>query len=316
MTNTEIQWTDEAQDKLRADVRAIMAREGLKQTDVARGTDIPYGTLTAWLAGTYTGQTIDKAQKVAKWLASRADRKRVEAVMPDAPAFQEMPSALKMLTLLQFCQHAPDVGIIAGGAGIGKTTAALEFQRRSPNVFIVTAEPVMRSPRNFLGELSQILGLGEGVAIRQSRAIAQRLKGASALIIVDEAQHLSTATLNQARAIHDRAQCGLVFVGNETVYSRMGDGRAEFAQLFSRVGMRVTQQRPKDEDVAALMAAWKLDIDPKLPRAIARKPGALRGLTKCVRLAHVIAAGQGVPVGDAHLRAAFDQIGFERIEAA
>lgn len=315
-TKTENPWTAEAQDALRAEVRAIMARDNLKQTDVSKGTGIPYGTLTAWLAGTYAGDNAKQADAVSKWVSGRADRKRVESALPDAPGFQETPSALQMLTLFQFCQHAPDVGIIAAGAGVGKTTTAMEYQRRSSNVFLLTAEPVLRTPRNFLLELAQTVGLGEGVAARQSRAITSRLRNAGALIIVDEAQHLSTAALEQARAIHDRAQCGIVFVGNSSVYSRMGDGRAEFAQLFSRVGMRVTQQRPKDEDVAALVQAWGLDVDMRLPKAIARKPGALRGLTKCIRLAHVIAAGKQEKVGDAHLRAAFDQIGFERIEAA
>lgn len=309
-------YTPEKQNELREKVRAIMQAEGLKQTDLATATGIPYGTFTAWLAGNYKGVTEDKAEAVERWLNSRAEKARVTMALPEAPDYQETVSSARMLALLQYCQHAPDVGVIAGGAGIGKTTTILEYQRRAPNVFVITAEPVMTSASNFLVELTTIMGLPEGTPIRMSRAISRKLWKAGALIIVDEAQHLSTSTLNQARALHDASKCGLVFVGNETVYGRMGDGRAEFAQLFSRVGMKHTQQRPKDEDVTALLKAWKLDIDPRLPMAIARKPGALRGLTKCIRLAHVLARGENAAVNSNHLKAAWEQIGFDRIEAA
>ncbi len=310
-----IKWTPEEQDRLRAQVREILQSEGLKQTEVARETGLAYGTFTAWLSGTYAGANEDKAEAVAKWVDARAEKKRLALQLPATPGFIETPTAGRILALLQYCQHAPDIGVIAGGAGIGKTTTIEEYQRRMPNVFIVTAEPVMSSASNYLVELSSVLGLPEVTPQKMSGAIKRKLKGAGALIIVDEAQHLSTSTLNQARALHDSSGCGLVFCGNETVYSRMGDGRAEFAQLFSRVGMKVTRQRPQPDDVAALVRAWGLDVDLKLPKAIAQKPGALRGLTKTIRLAHVVAAGKGEAIGTAHLRAAWEQIGFDRIEA-
>ena len=310
-------YTPEMQDDLRKRVRDIMARDSLKMTDVASGTGVPYGTIAAWLAGTYAGKTEDKAEKVALWLDAREQKARVSMAMPAAPTFLETDSSARMLALFQYCQHAPDIGVIAGGAGIGKTTTAFEYQRRAPNVFIITAEPVMTSASNFLVELATIMSLPEGTPIRMSRAISRKLYNANALIIVDEAQHLSTSTLNQARALHDASKCGLVFVGNETVYGRMGDGRAEFAQLFSRVGMKHTQTRPREEDVRALLKAWGLGIDERLPLAIAKKPGALRGLTKCIRLAHVLANGEGAAhVEEKHLRSAWDQIGFDRIEVA
>ena len=308
-------WTPEEQDQLRAQVREIMQAEGLKQTQVAQEVGLAYGTFTPWLAGNYAGSTEDKAIAVAKWVDARAEKKRVAQQLPAAPAFQETPSAARMLRLMRYCHFAPDIGVVAGGAGIGKTTTAREYQRRAPNVFIVTGEPVMSSPANFLVEVSAELGLPEVTPQKMARAITRKLRGSGALLIVDEAQHLTTTTLNQARAIHDASDCGLVFLGNETVYSRMGDGRAEFAQLFSRVGSKVTQPRPKPEDVDALLAAWGLDIDKKLPRAIAQKPGALRGLTKTLRIAHVLAAGKAETVTTEHLRAAWDQIGFDRIDA-
>lgn len=311
---TETIWTPEKQDELRLKVREIIAAEGMKQTQIAAETGIPYGTFTAWLGGTYKGVTEDKAASVSRWLSSRAEKAALAQQMPSAPTFQPTKSAERFIALMQYCQNAPDLGVIAGGAGIGKTTAIAEYRRRAPNVFMITAQPVMTSATNLLYELTQSLDLPEGTPAKMSRAIVRKLRGMNALVIIDEAQHLPTTALNQARTIHDLSGCGLVFVGNETVYSRMGDGRAEFAQLFSRVGMKVSQARPRDEDVAMLVAAWGVDMAPSLPLAIARKPGALRGLTKAMRMAHMMAGAKGEAVTAAHLKAAWSQIGFDPID--
>lgn len=302
----------EEQDLLRARVNALMQEEKLSQKQVATEAGIGYSTFAAWLAGTYTGDTSTQARVVRKWVSHREQRKEVRDALPGDPGFQETPTARRVINLLRYCQSAPDVGVIAGGAGIGKTQSVEEYRRRSPNVFVVTAEPVMRSASRFVAEVGATLGVtGQRTASRLSAAISERLAGLAALLVIDEAQHLGPDALDQARAFHDRAKCGLVFVGNQSVYSRMGDGRAEFAQIFSRIGMKITQAKPRDEDVNLMLDAWALSIDRKLPQAIAKKPGALRGLNKALRIAHMLAAGDGVAVGDAHVRAAWEQIGFD-----
>lgn len=308
------EWTQDAQERLRDKVKTIMASENLKQTTVAAETGIAYGTFTAWLAGTYTGNTADKAQAVDKWLNARREKEKVEQILPPAVSYIETKTATRILKLLQYCHHAQDIGVIAGGAGIGKTSALKEYQRRAPNVFIVTCEPVLTSPHSFLREFSMVLGLPDVSAAGMSRAIKKRLDGKNALIIVDESQHLPANTLDQIRAIYDAVECGLVFSGNESVYSRMGGGRSEFAQLFSRVGMRITQPRVLKGDAQAIIAAWSAEVSEKLAGEISKKAGALRGLTKSLRLAHVIAAGEGQSVADAHLRKAWEQIGSDRID--
>ena len=302
----------EEQDILRARVNALMQDEKLSQKQVAVEAGIGYSTFAAWLAGTYTGDTGAQAILVRKWVTHREQRKEVRDALPGDPGFQETPTARRILTMLRYCQSAPDVGVIAGGAGIGKTQSVEEYRRRSPNVFVITAEPVMKSAPRFVAEVAATLDVtGQRTSSRLSAAISERLSGSGALLVIDEAQHLGAEALDQARAFHDRAKCGLIFVGNQSVYSRMGDGRAEFAQIFSRIGMRITQAKPRADDVDLMLDAWALDIDRKLPQAIAKKPGALRGLSKALRIAHMLAAGDGVAVSDAHVRAAWEQIGFD-----
>ena len=72
------------------------------------------------------------------------------------------------------------------------------------------------------------------------------------MIIIDEAQHLTVRALNHIRCLADESGIGICLIGNEDVYSKLkGTGKADFAQLFSRIGMRepVSINNIKREDV-------------------------------------------------------------------
>lgn len=59
------------------------------------------------------------------------------------------------------------------------------------------------------------------------------------MIIIDEAQHLTKKTLEIVRSINDSTETAIVLIGNDLIYNKMlGKAQAEFAQLFSRVGMQ------------------------------------------------------------------------------
>ncbi|MDI4664684.1 AAA family ATPase [Xanthobacter autotrophicus] len=309
-------------EAIRAEVRIIMAEEGLTQADISKETGIAYGTFTAWNAGTYKGDNSGFAIKVRRWLETRRERKRTHSVLPKAPSFVATPTAQTVMEIMAFAQAAPDLGVVVGGAGIGKTTAIEEYQRQHSNVYVVTAEPCLSSPNNMLSAIADELGVIERRNTYVSRAIVARLKGASALLVVDEAQHLSSQALDQLRTIHDKARCGVIVSGNESVFARLQGGEtkgAQFAQLHSRVGMRIVQATPRARDICALVAAWGIDAaspEANLLKLIARKPGALRGLTKALRIANMLAAGSGEALSARHIRQAWSQLSSSSLDTA
>lgn len=65
-----------------------------------------------------------------------------------------------------------------------------------------------------------------------------------------------------------------------------------------------------------LVSAWQIEgaAESRLLRSIAAKPGALRGMTKALRLGHVVAAGEGQPLGERHIRAAWAQLGADTLD--
>lgn len=314
---------DEDVAVIREEVKAAISEDSMTRSAAAREVGIAEPTFLAFLSGTYQGRNDRIALEARKWLNARKERQATRRAIPTPPAFIETPTAEAMMLVLRGAQHMPDFAVVAGPPGIGKTFAARAYQRANPNVWMLTGHPSLNSPRSVMDELCRVLGLLDSRALhKMQRLIIEKLRGTGALLIVDEANHLSSLALDQLRSIHDEARIGIALVGNGTVFSRLeGNGRtAEFAQLFSRVGLRLTSKRDHDRrlggDIEALLNAWPVE-DPKVRRlltAIARKPGALRGMTKTLTLAHMLAAGAGETLGAQHVTLAWQRLAEAAIE--
>ena len=300
------------QDQIRDAVRAVQATERKSTASVARLVGVGESTLAAWMAGKYSGRSEDVAAKVKTWLDARPAQARTQATMRTATAFAQTPTADAFLAALEHAQFVPDLVVIAGGAGVGKTTCCRQYERTHRNVWVLTGEPALATGFAMLERLCGTLGVLEYSPAGRSREITRRLAGSGGLLIIDEAQHLSTAAIEQLRSFHDVAGVGLALVGNEAVYSRIDGGgrRAEFAQLFSRVGMRVKRNRPLGRDIEVLLDSNEVEDDGvrKLLRAIGSKPGALRGMIKTLRVARMMAQAAEEALAAEHVRAAWSRL--------
>jgi DNA transposition AAA+ family ATPase len=300
-------------DAIRGEVRRVMEAEGLKIADIAREVGVPYGTFTSWLGGTYNGRNDLKAGEAQKWLRMREVRVETQRLMPAAPRFVHTPTAEDIILVLQHAQNAVDFAVVVGEPGIGKSSAACHYTRTTPNVFKVVAHPSLSGPRALLEELGVVMGAHTGGALnRVQRSLVERLRGRNGLIVIDEAQHLTSPALDQLRSIHDLAEIGVALLGNASVFGKLeGSGRAkEFAQLSSRVGMRLNRAKPKPGDVDALLDAWAIEgkAERRMLGNIAKKPGALRRMTKTLKLAHMIAMSERVAISVTQIQAAYERV--------
>lgn len=305
--------SEEAVEEVREAVKALIVQEDLKSPEVATASGVKYGTLSVFLTGKYAGRNDRVAYELQRWMDTREARKKVKMVAPKAPTFIETPTAAAVMMLLQQAQHMPDMAICVGAPGVGKTSAACHYTRANSNVWKITANPTVSSPRAVLHELCRVLGLyGVGMHAKVMRSVCDRVRGTGGLIIIDEAQHLSPEAHDLVRAIHDDADIGIALLGNEAINGRIeGDGKREkFAQLTSRIGVRIKRPRALTKDIEALLNAWRIEgrAERALLHVIARKPGALRLMSKVLKLAHMMGAVDSQAVTAPLIRAAFSRV--------
>ena len=120
-------------------------------------------------------------------------------------------------------------------------------------------------------------------------ALRSRLDGTNWVIVIDEAQHLKYAALEEIRSLTDdnpmtgEHGVGVVLIGNSEVYSRLqGRQQAQFAQLFSRIRMQreYTTRKVKEDDVRKLfpvLAEQDARKEMDFLLSVCRSPWGIRG---------------------------------------
>jgi DNA transposition AAA+ family ATPase len=296
-------------EALRAEIRALLEAEpSLTVERLAQEIAVPMGTLTVWIGGRYAGREDLVGQRVREGLKLRAERQQLRAVAPAEVQFVETPGALEFLEVFTLAQHLPDMAVVVGAPGIGKSMAAQHYAATTPAVYRIIASPAVIGPRAVLDEVARAMGLlPQGALHNLQNDIIRRLRHTGALLIVDEAQELQPAALNQLRALHDQAGVGIALLGNETVMSRVdGGGRPEFAQLSRRVGRRLLRKGLRAGDAAAVLDAAEIE-DAEMRRllmAVAKRPGALGVMRKVLTLARIAASRAGEELSARHIELA------------
>ena len=280
-------------------VRGLMERRSLSQARVATEIGASATTLSQWLNGKYPGDVPALETKLEQWLAAQDRHDAAAGLLPSRPNFFRSPTAEKILAVFSYAQMMGDVVCVYGHPGVGKTKSLQQYRDANPSVWVATISPNSASLGAALEEVGDAVGVREIGRRKLARAIRRRVEGSRGLLIVDEAQHLSVAALEELRSIHDATGVGLAFVGNPDVYARLtgGERSLRFAQLYSRVGMRLFLKGATLGDVRALAAAWgvKGSEEIALLREVSEEPGALRAVSKVLVLAAMVGGGSLTP---------------------
>lgn len=308
-------------DEIRAQVRKIMNDEQLTQADIAKAAEIPYGTFTPFMGGKYAGDNAGLAERVQRWIQSRAETQKVSSAILEEPGFVATPTVTEVLGLLQWAKTAPGICLVTLGPGMGKTMASREFAKKNPHSFRVVMRPSTAGVHAMMKEIAQTIGVAERDPNKLSRAVGDKLmrNGRHTLIMVDEAQNLSDSAVDELRHYLDEYGCGIALLGNEDVRTRWGRATPKegYGQLHRRIGPRLRRLQPLKEDVEIYLKAWGItDADVlKLLRVIGRKAGALGQIKETLAMANILAAGQGRIVNADDIRAAWQNRGGEDVHA-
>jgi DNA transposition AAA+ family ATPase len=297
---------------LRRAVRDWAAAKQCALNAVAKLAGVPESTFTAWLSEKYKGNNARIDESVRVWLSGELSFSRIKAAAPAAINFITTRTSRKIMAALEHAQAMPDIAVITGGAGVGKTSSCRQYKTNYSNVWMLTARTTLSSAYSMMEYLRDTLGVPETAPFRVAAAISLKLQGTGGLIIIDEAQHLSTKALDELRSLHDLAGVGMAFVGNHGVWEQIDGGgrKAALARLFSRVGIRVNIPASTGMDADSILDAAEIDDAKvrKFLRAIALRPGALRQMEKVLTMARRQSLGSGEALCEKHVEAAWNRL--------
>jgi len=189
--------------------------------------------------------------------------------------------------VLNHCKETPDMGLIIGSSGLGKTIAEREYKnQQEPRAIIVPCSIITRSLGAILSRLTLETGRGGmGSNYYNAEDLIQHLENSPRLLIFDDSHFLKFEIFEFIRTIFDRSKCGVVFLGQEVLYDKMLGNKKSYIwdQLTSRVGIHQRLGAPTKEDIELICRKIYSDLDTKCLEYLTNRalgPGKLRAAVK------------------------------------
>lgn len=288
---------------------------GFSWSELSKRIGVKTGTLSQFGSPKgYAGDEQRIAEAVFRYRQQLNQQASLSVELPEVPGYFETQTSRELTTLLTWAKRGRIV-CAATGAGLGKTQTARQFQACFPHVFYAAMKPSTAGVNTMQIEVLKAMGerAPKGTPQALSQRVCELVRGMHLpLLILDEAQHLSEKAIEEIRSWNDDTGIGIALFGNIKVLRRIeGGGRDDaFAQLYSRLSMRMIRPLPLQADAIALAEAWGIH-DEALTNQIVRiamYPGGLRGATMSLEIASMIAAAERRPLAVDDLQSAWAQL--------
>lgn len=261
-------------------LKEFMQAQGLGQKQVANAFGVSVTTVSQYLSGKYQGNCEELDRKVDEML-ERQKAKVVEAKYN--AEFVPTLAAKRGMEVMQFAHVEGEINVIFGAAGLGKTQMLKEYARKNSSAVLIEVDPSC-TPKVLLRKIAEAVGAtARGVNNELLDGIVSKLKGSERLLMIDEAELLSTRSLEFIRRIHDLSGVGVVLAGMPRLLVNLKGKNNELAQLYSRVGFACDLGNALPDDDLALLAESALGTDEFNAPLIKACKGNARRLSKLMR---------------------------------
>lgn len=262
------------------ELRALMDSKGYQQKQVAQLLGVSVATVSLYLKGEYNGNVADIDRKVDE-LIERDKAKVVEAKYNTA--FVPTLAARRGMEVMAFAHVEGEINVIYGSAGLGKTQMLKEYERQNSSAVLIEVDPSC-TPKVLLRKIAEAVGANaRGVNNELLDSIVSKLKGSERLLMIDEAELLSTRSLEFIRRIHDLTGVGVVLAGMPRLLINLKGKNNELAQLYSRVGFACDLGNALSEEDLGLLAESALGTSEFNAPLIKASNGNARRLSKLMR---------------------------------
>lgn len=273
------------QQELLIKVEQLQKERGISQNEVGKLVGISGTALSQIKNGKYAANPQNVFDTLANYFGVKEKAQLTYSEIKYAPT----SISSQIYDIIGTCQVKGGLAVAAGDAGIGKTKAAQKFVEDHPtNSILITVNPCLTSIKSILKALADRIGASP----ERSRdelwlSIIKKLSDGMVLIF-DEAQHLSLKCIEVLRSFsdyfNDKGQTlGICFIGNLDTVARIGNKKAEFAQISNRTKQKkiYTIAQISRDDIIKLfpiLEAEHKDKEIDLLHRIAQTPQAIRGV--------------------------------------
>jgi DNA transposition AAA+ family ATPase len=254
-------YTPEDAAKVERVVKWLTANEKSRAW-LSKKASIPGGTLSQILSGKYVSSPTRQLIQLESVLAVETERLR-----DGSPGYVKGSVHKLMDVVFNRTRQHQNFGVVTGYVGVGKTRFCKEYRATHPMTLLVEVSPNM-TPGVLLTELLEMLDVAVPRGLdNKFREVVRCLGGTNYLVIADEAERMSSNSMDYLRRIRDIAQVGVVLVGTEKLTTLIKPQHGQFDQVRSRVGMwprtveRVTRDDADDMARAALSLATDNALD-------------------------------------------------------
>lgn len=246
---------------LQESVRGYMAAQNVSQEELAKRIDRSSTAVSQYMNRKYAG-SVEAIERIFREFL-RQEGEAVVAQEQAAPykldeTYKPTSISEDVYQCIRFAQITRTLVMLHGDAGAGKTKAAVKYFRDNPQSTIyIRLDPSMAS----LAGVGELLGTALDISPMSSskqmwQAIRSRLRGTNKVIIVDEAQLLKRAPMDELRILPDEDEVneipgnGVVLIGNSELYERVKKGKVT-SQTYTRIGLQraYSTSRLTNEDV-------------------------------------------------------------------
>lgn len=260
MTSTTKVYDESLQER----VREYMKNTGISQNKLAPRVGVSSASLSNYLRNKMEGSVEGIENRLREFLQqeSEAAAAQVQAAPYNLDETYKPTSISEdVYQSIRYAQINRTLVMLHGDAGAGKTKAAVKYYRDNPQSTIyIRLDPSMSG----LAGVGELLGSALDLpAVSSSKqmwqAIRARLRGTNKVIIVDEAQLLKRAPMDELRILPDEDEVnevpgnGVVLIGNSELYERVKKGKIT-TQAYTRIGLQraYSTMRLTNEDIKLL----------------------------------------------------------------
>ena len=207
---------------------------GETQASLARSSNLSPTVVNQVLKNTYKGDMEANLSKLEDVIQSRQEKASIQF---KAPEFIYTTTAKKIFNALTEAQSVsiPRILVLYGGSGIGKTISIKKHLEDNSTATLIEIRPDF-TIKAVLQTIAQEIGVAiTGSNFDITNKIITKLKNSNRMIIFDEAEYLSSRSLDIIRRIYDQALIPIVLVGMPNLYHNIKSLRKGFEQIANRM---------------------------------------------------------------------------------